>query len=222
MSEQQSLIAYLRVSTTKQGDSGLGLEAQQAAIADYAASVGAEVLETFTEVESGRRKDRPQLAAAICRAKKEKAKLVVAKLDRLSRNVAFTAQLMDEKLDFVACDNPHVTPFTIHILAAVAQQEAEATADRTRRALKAAKARGVRLGNPKWKESVAGARTAKSALAAERAERLAAIIRQVSEVAKVKDLSGIARVLEARGIRTPSGKTTWHAKQVGRILARVA
>ena len=142
------VIAYYRVSTKAQGLSGLGLEAQAAAVGQYLAGGNANVLASYTDVESGTRADRPQLAKALRHAKRSGATLVIAKLDRLARNVAFVSSLMESGVRFVAADNPHATEFTIHILAAVAQHEAKMIARRTREALAAAKARGVKLGKP--------------------------------------------------------------------------
>jgi DNA invertase Pin-like site-specific DNA recombinase len=140
------LVAYLRVSTAKQGDSGLGLEAQEAAIRAHVAATGCVRLATYTEVESGRKSDRTELGHAIAHAKRAKATLVIAKMDRLSRNLHFITGLQESCVPFVACDNPHANPLTIHILAAVAQEEARAISERTKAALAAAKARGQRLG----------------------------------------------------------------------------
>ena len=117
----------------------MGLEAQDAAIKAYAASVGGEVAGHYTEVESGKRADRPELAKAVAHAKRAKARLVIAKLDRLARNVAFVSALMESGVDFVACDNPHANRLTIHILAAVAEDEARRISERTKAALAAAK-----------------------------------------------------------------------------------
>ncbi|MBI2480737.1 MAG: recombinase family protein [Planctomycetia bacterium] len=141
-----NLIAYYRVSTKRQGRSGLGLEAQQAAVAEYARQHNAKVLASYTEVETGKRSDRPELAKAIAHAKRTRATLVVAKLDRLARNVALTFKLMDSGVDFVCCDNPHANRLTIHILAAVAEDEARRISERTKAALAAAKRRGTKLG----------------------------------------------------------------------------
>src|SRR6516164_4918906 len=142
-------VAYFRVSTDRQGKSGLGLEAQREAVMNYLNGGNWQLVGEFTEVESGKRSDRPQLAAALAACKRHKAKLVIAKLDRLSRNLAFIAALMDSGVEFVAVDNPHANKLTVHILAAVAQHEREMIAQRTKDALAAAKARGVVLGNPK-------------------------------------------------------------------------
>jgi DNA invertase Pin-like site-specific DNA recombinase len=158
-------IAYFRVSTDRQGQSGLGLEAQREAVLSYLNGGSWTMAAEFTEVESGKHADRPQLAAALAACKKHKAKLVIAKLDRLSRNLAFIAALMDSGVEFVAADNPHANKLTIHILAAVAQHEREAIAQRTREALAAAKARGVKLGNPRLAEARAGVIAARIAAA---------------------------------------------------------
>ena len=129
------LITYTRVSTQRQGQSGLGLEAQQAAIEAYAKGAGGEVAGAYTEVESGKRADRPELAKAVAHAKRVKGTLVIAKLDRLARNVAFVSRIMESGVDFVACDNPHANRLTIHILAAVAEDEARRISERTKAAL---------------------------------------------------------------------------------------
>lgn len=133
------LVAYYRVSTDKQGKSGPGLEAQQAAVQNYARSVG-PITREFTEVESGKRSDRPVLAEALRYAKRTRATLVIAKLDRLARNVHFLSGLMESGVDFVACDNPNANKLTIHILAAVAEDEARRISERTKAALAAYKA----------------------------------------------------------------------------------
>ncbi|MNS21736.1 DNA-invertase hin [compost metagenome] len=143
-------VAYYRVSTKAQGASGLGLEAQEAAVGVFVNGRACELVGSFTDVESGTRKGnhRPELAKAIQLAKREKATLLIAKLDRLARNVAFVSNLMESGIEFVACDMPTANKFTIHILAAVAEHEAELISKRTREALAAAKARGVKLGTP--------------------------------------------------------------------------
>lgn len=139
-------ISYLRVSTDKQGEHGHGINAQRQAIGNYLAIQGGELLGEFVEVESGKRNDRPELLKAISRCQVSRATLIIAKLDRLSRNVAFIANLMDSGIDFVACDNPYATRLTIHILAAIAEHEREMISRRTKEALAAAKAKGVVLG----------------------------------------------------------------------------
>jgi len=152
-------VAYYRVSTKKQGRSGLGLEAQKAAVLSMAQANGTSVLAEYTEIETGKRSDRPELKNAIHRAELTNSTLVVAKLDRLARNSYFTGSLLESGLDFICCDNPHATKFTLQILAAVAEQEAKQISDRTREALQAAKARGVKLGSARegqlvWKDGV--------------------------------------------------------------------
>src|SRR5262249_5437119 len=139
-------IAYYRVSTDKQGKSGLGLDAQRRAVIDYLDGGKWTLLDEFTEIESGKRNDRPELENALAACKKHKAKLVIAKLDRLSRDLAFIATLMTKKVDFICCDNPTATKFTIHILAAVAEHERDAISARTKAGLAAAKANGKKLG----------------------------------------------------------------------------
>lgn len=148
------IIAYYRVSTKKQGKSGLGLNAQKKSVSDYSKLNEGRIIKEYTEVETGKNSKRPELAAAIAHARLAKATLVVAKLDRLSRNMAFTSALMDSGIEFVACDNPHATRLTIHILAAMAEQEAVAVSRRTKDALAAAKEKGVKLGSARvdhWK-----------------------------------------------------------------------
>ena len=141
-------VSCYRVSTDKQGKSGLGLDAQRRAVQQYLNGGTWPLIGEFTEIESGKRNERPELAKALAACKRQKAKLVIAKLDRLSRNLAFIATLMDSGVEFIAVDNPHANKLTVHILAAVAQHEREVIAQRTKDALQAAKARGVVLGNP--------------------------------------------------------------------------
>jgi len=139
-------IAYYRVSTARQGESGLGLEAQKHAVVTYLNGGKWQLLEEFTEVESGKNSKRPQLAAALAAAKKAKATLIIAKLDRLSRNSHFIGGIMNSGVEFLAVDNPHANRLTIQILAAVAEDEALRISERTKAALAAAKARGTKLG----------------------------------------------------------------------------
>ena len=140
------IIPYYRVSTRKQGQSGLGLEAQKADVEAFVRQYDAKIVTEHKEIETGKKADRPTLAEAIGHAKLAKATLVVAKPDRLARNVAFTSALMESGVDFVACDNPHANRLTIHILAAVAEDEALRISRRIQDALAAAKARGIKLG----------------------------------------------------------------------------
>ena len=138
-------VTYLRVSTDRQGKSGLGLEAQRAAVLDHVAGKG-EIAAEYVEIESGKRNERPQLARAMAEAKRIGAVLLIAKLDRLARNVAFIANLLEAGVEIAAADMPEANRFLLHVMAAVAEHEAQAISDRTRAALAAAKARGVALG----------------------------------------------------------------------------
>lgn len=142
-----NLIGYVRVSTKRQGESGLGLEAQRAAVEAYAKQSSGNIVATYTEVESGRKNDRPELLRALAHARRIKAVLVVAKVDRLSRNAAFLLTLLESKVPLVCCDNPHANELTIGLLAVIAQHEARMISKRTKEALEAAKARGVQLGS---------------------------------------------------------------------------
>src|SRR5262249_26520925 len=141
------VIAYYRVSTKQQGQSGLGIEAQEAAVQSHAKQLGAKIKAIYTEVESGKLADRPELARALAHAKRSKATLVVAKLDRLARNVEFLANVMNSGCEFAAADMPAANRFMLHVMAAVAEHEAKAISDRTKAALAAAKARGTLLGS---------------------------------------------------------------------------
>jgi DNA invertase Pin-like site-specific DNA recombinase len=201
-------IAYYRVSTDRQGESGLGLEAQRAAVARIAQRC--TVVGEYTEIESGKKSsNRPQLLAALADAKKRKAGLIIAKLDRLARNVHFISGLMESGVEFIAADMPEANRLTVHILAAVAEHEREMTSQRTRDALAAAKARGTRLGNPRWTESLAAARTAKNPTPP--SPQLLEIMRHHRSTGE--SLRGIARRLNVLGLKTPKGHE-WHASTV--------
>lgn len=225
------IIAYYRVSTAKQGQSGLGLEGQKAAVEAYAKQAGVRIVASYREVESGKLADRPELAKALAHAKRSKATLVVAKLDRLARNVAFLSALMQAGVDFIACDNPHANKLTIHILAAVAEDEAERISARTKAALSAAKARGVKLGSARpghWKgreearlSGLERAREASSkAITTAAVEAYADLVpSMVAMRAEGLTLAGIADRLTAEGHTTRRGKP-WNAVQVGRVLDR--
>ena len=174
----------------------------------------------FTEVESGKRNQRPELEKALALCKRQKAKLVIAKLDRLSRNLAFIAALMDSGVEFIAVDNPHANKLTVHILAAVAQHEREMIAQRTKDALQAAKARGVVLGNPRLAHVRDRAVASVKADADRFAKNVAPIIREIQS-SGVTSRRGVARSLNARGVATARGGA-WTAVQVGAILQRVS
>ena len=226
MAAGQRLVAYERVSTARQGASGLGLEAQRKVIEDFAASRGAEVLARFTEVESGRKADRPELLKALHLAKVTGATLVIAKLDRLSRNAAFLLALRDSGVRFVAVDMPEANDLTVGIMALVAQAEREAISRRTKEALAVAKARGVRLGNPNGAASLrragkggAALRAVVSANAAAFAADLAPVLADI-RAAGHNSLRAIAAELTARGIRTRRGGK-WNVGNVGRLVSRL-
>jgi DNA invertase Pin-like site-specific DNA recombinase len=213
-----AFVAYLRVSTIRQGESGLGLEAQRATVEAFARQHGGTIVASFVEVETGKRSDRPELAKALEGARKGKATLLIAKLDRLARNVAFIANLMDAGVEFLACDQPFASRLTLHILAAVAEDEARRISERTKAALQAAKARGQKLGSPIAAMTVARARAARSVYAAKANATTIAVIREIQN-SGVAALAGIARTLEARGVKTPAGRSRWQPVQVSRLLA---
>lgn len=210
-------VAYYRVSTAQQGQSGLGLEAQREAVLRYLSNGGQPPLAEFTEIETGKGSNalarRPQLQAALGFARKNKATLIIAKLDRLARNVAFISELMEAKVDFIAVDTPHATRLTLHILAAVAEHERDMISQRTKAALAAAKARGRVLGSH---GRILAAQNKAEALAwiAPLAERLRTL------AAEGLTLQGIAGALNADGVPSPGG-ASWHPESVRRALARV-
>lgn len=220
------LVAYHRVSTAKQGSSGLGLEAQRASIEAYSDRIGASLVASFTEVESGKNNERPELMKALHHAKVTGSVLVIAKLDRLSRNAAFLLTLQDSGVRFVAADMPEANNFTVGIMALVAQQEREATSKRTKEALQAAKARGKRLGNPNGaaallragKGNAAGVEAVK-AKAQDYAEDLRPVIGAL-QAEGLTSLGALAGALNERGIRTPRGGS-WHKTSVGNLLDRL-
>lgn len=210
-----AFVAYYRVSTDKQGKSGLGLEAQRKAVAAFVAARGA-ILAGYTEVESGRKSDRPQLLAALALCRRQKATLVIARLDRLARNVAFISNLMESRVDFVAVDMPEANRLTIHILAAVAEHERELIAKRTKAALQVAKARGVRLGNPNPRPASLLARQAQRAQTAARQATLRPLLVELQR--QGLGLQAIARELNRRQVPTARGGL-WYATSVRNILA---
>ena len=221
----RKLVTYIRVSTQRQGASGLGLDAQKHAVETFARSGGHTIVAEVCEIESGKRCDRPQLAHALALCRLHNATLCVAKLDRLARDVAFLSSLMNNGIDFVCCDNPHATRLTIHILAAVAEDEARRISERTRVALAAAKARGVKLGgsrnhtltsDERAKGSARGCATRRT----EARERSAAVLPIVQELiaAGAGSLAQIAAGLNAKGIPTAAGKL-WKPMQVSRVLS---
>jgi DNA invertase Pin-like site-specific DNA recombinase len=211
-------VAYYRVSTDKQGKSGLGLDAQRQAVENYLNGGNWKLISEFTEVESGKNSDRPQLRAAQAACKKHKAKLVIAKLDRLSRNVAFIANLLEAGTDFVAADNPHANKPMVQMMAVFAEMERDAISKRTKEALAAARARGVRLGNPRLAQARAEVNAARQEAADSFAAGVLPIIRQIQK-SGISSLRGVAKALSARGVKTARGGE-WTAVQVSDILRR--
>ena len=209
-------VCYYRVSTTQQGQSGLGLDAQRQAVRDYAERAQGAVLDEMVEVESGKRVDRPILNQAIELCRNTGATLLVAKLDRLSRNLHFVTTLQQSKVNFVAVDNPHATPFLIHILVAVAEYERTMISSRTKAALEAAKRRGVRLGNPRILDAVKKAGEVRHAECRQRYNTLLTTLRalQSGGCNRLKDLAG---ELNARGLKTARG-SRFTPTHVHRIL----
>ena len=213
-------ISYIRVSTARQGRSGLGLEAQRRAVAEFCEREGLGIVGEYVEVETGKGADalerRPQLAAALASAKKARCSIIVAKLDRLSRDVAFIAGLMASRVPFIAAElGADADPFMLHLYAALAEKERRMISARTKDALQAAKARGVKLG----RYGAERLSVQNKAAALERARSLAPLLADM----KLRGLSSRAIALELTtlGIATPSGGR-WHPQTVGRALSRAA
>ena len=222
----QKVVCYYRVSTKGQQESGLGIDAQIEAVQKYVASVCSVIVKTFKETESGRLNARPELAQALHYAKVTGSVLVIAKLDRLSRNAAFLLNLRDSGVNFVAADMPHANTLTIGVMALVAQQEAEAISKRTKEALQAAKRRGQVLGNPNGAAALhraaKGNSAAVSAIKAS-ADSHAADLKPVIEslhAEGVTSLGSIAAALNERSMRTPRGGS-WHKTSVKNLLTRL-
>ena len=208
-------VAYYRVSTDRQGESGLGLEAQRAAVARY---VGAAPLQAeFQEIESGKKHaNRPKLAAALDHCRKTKATLIIATLDRLARNVHFISGLMESGVPFVAADAPEDGPFVLHMRAAMAEEEARKISRRTKAALQAAKARGTKLGNPRWTEgSLARARAARNPI--QPAPQIVELMKTYRSQGLT--LRAIAEQLNGMGLDTPRG-CRWHPETIRQTLTR--
>jgi DNA invertase Pin-like site-specific DNA recombinase len=212
-------VAYYRVSTERQGRSGLGLEAQQDAVRRYLNGGTWTIVGEFTEVESGRKAKRPQLEAAIALAKKEKATLIVAKLDRLYRNAYFVSKLMHERIPFVCVDNPHANKLTIQILAAVAENERDLISERTKAALARVKKRGGKLGSPTPEIGAAAAGRASGKAADDFAERVWPIIEQLRRKG-CSTYRELAEALNARGVETARGGA-WFASTVRNCCIRM-
>jgi DNA invertase Pin-like site-specific DNA recombinase len=218
-------VAYYRVSTLKQGASGLGLEAQKEAVRGYLNGGRWKMVDEVTEIESGKRNDRPALAHALSLCRLHKATLIIAKLDRLARNVNFISNLMESTVEFTAVDFPTANRLTVHILAAVAEHEASAISSRTREALQAARARGVKLGtrNPMMisrhhRKGTKASAIARAAAARARAADILPVIHSLW-ARGVTTLQGVADQLNERGIPAARGGN-WSPVQVSRVLAQ--
>lgn len=211
MSEQAKYAHYLRVSTDKQGIDGYGIDAQRTAIRSYTPAA------EFIEVESGKRKDRPELLKALEYCKRHKAILVVAKLDRLARNSAFISTLQESKVDFICADMPEANTLTIQIMAAMAQHEATAISTRTKAALQAAKAKGVSLGVSMNTDKANKGHVTQSDIANRNAAKVLDTINSLN--AAGKNLSQIAQQLNLMGVTTPR-KAQWTAQAVKNALNR--
>ncbi|OOY19711.1 hypothetical protein BMI86_13875 [Thioclava sp. DLFJ5-1] len=216
-------VAYYRVSTKRQGASGLGLDAQREAVELFTAKSDCAVLAEFVEVESGKRRERPELDQALRCCRQTGAVLLIAKLDRLARNVAFVSSLMESGTEFIACDNPHANRLTVHILAAVAEDEARRISERTKAALAAAKARGVALGGDRGYRPLGrpdGALAALKAATDDFAMSIAPVIIDIMQAGH-NSLYAIATELNQRGIRTRRGGR-WHASTVRNLVNRIS
>ena len=208
-------VAYYRVSTDKQGKSGLGLDAQRQSVTFFVAERG-KIIEEFTEIESTRHQ-RPELVSALDLCRKKKATLLIARLDRLARNVVFISNLMESRVDFVAVDMPEANRLTIHILAAVAEHEREMISQRTKAALAAAKARGTKLGNP---NPLPASRQAITILKEQTRQFHATVHPLVTALhAQGQTLAAIAGELNQRRIPTARGGA-WYASTVRNVLTR--
>lgn len=216
-------VAYYRVSTAKQGKSGLGIEAQKSAIQRFAEAEGIEVIAEHIEVETGKGADalerRPELAAALTEARKAKCPVVVAKLDRLSRDVHFISGLMMHRVPFVVAElGSDADPFMLHLYAALAEKERALISARTKAALAAKKAQGAKLGNPRAAETIGRAHAAARDAADHFAANVLPIVREI-QAAGMTTLRDIAAALNARGIRTVRGGA-WHSSTVRNLLQR--
>ena len=228
----RTFVAYLRVSTDKQGKGGLGLEGQREAIARFCAAEGFTSVREYIEVETAKGADaldrRPKLAAALAHARRVGCPVMVSKLDRLSRDVAFIASLMVQRVPFVVCDlGLNAEPFMLHIYAALAEKERSMISERTKAALAAAKARGVKLGGdrgyrPESPPDAALATAARKQAADHAAHGVDGDIRDVrATIGADASLHAIADALAARGVQKPRGGTAWTATDVRRALARI-
>jgi len=221
----QQAIAYYRVSTARQGRSGLGIDGQREAVNRFAAAEAFELIAEFAEIETGKGADaldrRPQLAAALATGRRLKCPVIVAKLDRLSRDVAFISGLMAQRVPFIVAElGADADPFMLHLYAALAEKERRLIGERTRAALRACKARGVQLGNPRnSREAAALGREVQT----ESADAFAANVLPIIESLRasgITDLRGVAGALNTRGVRTARGGR-WHVSNVKNVIDRV-
>jgi len=215
-------VTYYRVSTARQGKSGLGLEAQQETVRQYlarGAGVDVEVVGEYTEIESGSHAERPQLQLALQQCHREKATLLIAKLDRLSRDAGFLMTLRNAGADIRAADMPEAGTLEFGIRAIFAQHEREEISRRTREALQAAKARGVQLGSPRARETIRAAREARIKKADKKAKEFYAPIITSIQASGLITLRDVAGALNARGIPSPAGRQ-WHPTSVKRVVDR--
>lgn len=223
--DNKRFVAYYRVSTDRQGRSGLGLDAQRAAVHKFLDQRPHQLISERVEIESGRNADRPELAEAFSECRVHHATLIIAKLDRLARSVAFVSNILESGVDFVAADFPEANRLTIHILSAVAEHEARMISERTKAALRAAKARGVVLGGDRGNlpaVATKGARASaevRSRRAFERARDLAPMITAMREAGQ--SFNAIAAELMWLGIQTARGGK-WTGQKVSRLVQRVA
>ena len=210
-------VAYYRVSTDKQGRSGLGLDSQRQLVSQYQADIIGE----FTEIESGKIDNRPQLELALEQCRRNNAAILIAKIDRLSRDAAFLLTLRKAGVDIVAADMPHAGLLEFGVRAVVAQHEREEISKRTKQALQAAKARGVVLGCPTPEIGSAAGNAAIQARANSYADRIASTLRDVITVSGASTLRELASALSSRGVQTPRGNTEWAASQVNALIKRL-
>ena len=217
-------VAYYRVSTDKQGASGLGLDAQRQLVTTFLNGGRWDVIGEFTEIESGTRKrlkDRPMLKAAMDLARKQKATLVVAKLDRLARDVQFISTLLNSQIKFVCADMPEADRTFLQMMAVFAEYEADRISKRTTEALQALKRQGKKLGSPTPEIGSAAGTKVLVAKADTYADRVGPVVRDIIKKTGATTLRDIAAALQSRGVETPRGNTEWHASQVSNLLKRV-
>lgn len=217
-------VCYYRVSTDKQGASGLGLDAQRQLVTTFLNGGRWDVIGEFTEIESGTRKrlkDRPMLKAAMDLARKQKATLVVAKLDRLARDVQFISTLLNSQIKFVCADMPEADRTFLQMMAVFAEYEADRISKRTTEALQALKRQGKKLGSPTPEIGSAAGTKVLVAKADSYADRVGPVVRDIIKKTGANTLRDIAAALQSRGVETPRGNTEWHASQVSNLLKRV-